>query len=181
MFPLERNAHLELLTSRNDPGGDEAQVRYANSKCRSSALRRRPAGVEVFLVHMGGPIWARKDLAAWSIPKGVVGRQEDPLAAAIREFFEETGFQSRGEYEALGTIHQNSSKDLTVWALEGDCDPAQFKSNTFSMVWPPKSGQLQEFPEADRGAWFALPAARQKLVKGQRPALDRFIASQEAY
>jgi predicted NUDIX family NTP pyrophosphohydrolase len=140
--------------------------------------RRRPDGPEVFLIHMGGPIWAGKDLAAWSIPKGVAGRQEEPLAAAMREFYEETGFRVRGRYEPLGTIRQNSSKDLTVWALGGDCDPAQLKSNTFSMVWPPKSGQLREFPEADRGGWFDLPDALRKIVKGQRPVLERFLAAQ---
>lgn len=143
--------------------------------------RRRPAGIEVFLIHMGGPIWARKDLGGWSIPKGVIGREEEPLAAARREFFEETGFQIPGDYEPLGTIHQNKNKNLTVWALEGDCDPALLKSNSFLMVWPPNSGRLREFPEADRGGWFAIPTAHQKLVKGQRSVLDRLIAGREAH
>jgi predicted NUDIX family NTP pyrophosphohydrolase len=144
---------------------------------RSAGLLRyrlSPGGCEVFLIHMGGPAWAKKDLAAWSIPKGVIGRQEGPLAAAIREFLEETGFRVGGRYEPLATIRQNSNKDLTVWAMEADCDPAQLKSNTFSIVWPPKSGQLGTFPEADRGAWFDVPTAFQKIAKGQRPVLERF-------
>lgn len=138
--------------------------------------RHRPGGLEVFLVHMGGPIWAKKDAAAWSIPKGMIGPQEDPLAAARREFLEETGFVVEGVYEPLGTIRQNSSKDLAVWALRGDRDPSQLKSDRFSMVWPPKSGRLQSFPEADRGAWFDRKTALVKIVKGQRPFVERFFA-----
>lgn len=136
--------------------------------------RRRATEAEVFLIHMGGPIWAQKDQAAWSIPKGVISPQEDPLAAARREFFEETGFAPDGKFEPLGTFHQNSGKDLTVWALEGDCDPSLLHSNIFSLVWPPKSGQLKQFPEADRGGWFGRPSASVKIVKGQRPVLDHF-------
>lgn len=142
--------------------------------------RHRAGGLEVFLVHRGGPLWAKKDAAAWSLPKGLIGPGEEPLAAAIREFFEETGFAVRGDYKPLGTIRQNSSKDLTIWALEGDVDPAQLKSNSFNMEWPPKSGRVQQYPEADRAGWFDPSAARQKIVKGQRPALERFLASQSA-
>lgn len=125
---------------------------------------------------MGGPIWAKKDLGGWSIPKGVIGAHEEPLAAAIREFREETGFAVSGTYEPLGTFRQNSSKDITVWALEGDCDPARLVSNSFEMAWPPKSTKRQSFPEADRGDWFDKDAALEKIVRGQRSVLDAFYA-----
>jgi predicted NUDIX family NTP pyrophosphohydrolase len=138
-------------------------------------LYRRSLGcLQVFLVHMGGPIWARKDLAAWSIPKGVIEPGESPREAALREFREETGFAVAGQYEPLGRFRQNSSKDLSVWALEGDCDPGQLVSMTFSMEWPPRSGKTQSFPEADRGAWFGSDEAVVKIVKGQRPILEAF-------
>ena len=137
-------------------------------------LYRRRHGLEVFLIHMGGPLWASKDAAAWSIPKGVIGRKEEPLAAARREFQEETGVTAEGDFLALGSFRQNSSKNLTVWAVEGDCDPAQLTSTLFSMVWPPKSGRLQQFPEADRGDWFDRKTALKKIVKGQRPVLEAF-------
>ena len=137
-------------------------------------LYRRRRGLEVFLIHMGGPLWASKDAAAWSIPKGVINPNEEPLAAARREFQEETGVTAEGDFLALGSFRQNSSKNLTVWAVEGDCDPAQLTSTLFSMVWPPKSGRLQQFPEADRGDWFDRKTALKKIVKGQRPVLDAF-------
>jgi len=142
--------------------------------------RHRAGGLEVFLVHMGGPLWAKKDAAAWSIPKGLISPGEEPLVAAIREFFEETGFAVRGDYEPLGTIRQNSRKDLTVWALEGDVNPAQLKSNSFDIEWPPKSGRVQQYPEADRAGWFDPATALQKIVRGQRLALERFLASRSA-
>src|SRR6201746_612426 len=116
--------------------------------------RRTALGPQVFLIHMGDPIWARKDLAAWSIPKGVIEPGESPQKAALREFREETGFAVAGQYEPLGRFRQNSRGDLWVWAIEGDCDPGQLVSMTFSMEWPPRSGKIQSFPEADRGAWF---------------------------
>ncbi len=139
-------------------------------------LYRKRQGPEVFLVHMGGPFWARKDIAAWSIPKGVIGPQEDPLAAALREFQEETGFTAKGDVLPLGTFQQNKSKNLTVWAAEGDCDPAQLTSTMFSMEWPPKSGKMRQFPEADRGDWFDEKTALEKIVRGQRPVLEAFYA-----
>jgi predicted NUDIX family NTP pyrophosphohydrolase len=137
--------------------------------------RQRDGVLEVFLIHMGGPIWAKKDDGAWSIPKGIIGEQEDPLMAARREFLEETGSPVDGAFVALGTISQNSGKKLSVWALEGDFDPAELKSNLFSMEWPPKSGRIKHFPEADRGDWFAGRGAVTKIVKGQKPILDRFL------
>lgn len=137
--------------------------------------RHRPAGPQVFLIHMGGPIWARKD-AAWSIPKGVITSGEAPMEAAVREFREETGLAVTGKYEPLGTFRQNSNKDLTVWALEGNCDPGALVSNSFSMVWPPKSGKMQTYPEADRAAWLDRDEAFVKIVKGQRPVLEAFYA-----
>lgn len=135
-------------------------------------LYRKRRRLEVFLIHMGGPFWARKDVAAWSIPKGVIARNEDPLAAAIREFQEETGFSAAGDFLSLGSFQQNKSKNLTVWAVEGDCDPQKLTSTMFSMEWPPKSGKLQQFPEADRGGWFDRRTALEKIVKGQRPVVE---------
>jgi predicted NUDIX family NTP pyrophosphohydrolase len=137
-------------------------------------LYRKRQRLEVFLIHMGGPFWASRDEAAWSIPKGVIGPTEEPLAAAKREFQEETGFTAEGDFLALGNFRQNASKNLAVWAMEGDCDPAQLTSTPFSMVWPPKSGRLQQFPEADRGAWFDRKTALEKIVKGQRPVVEAF-------
>ena len=139
-------------------------------------LYRKRRGFQVFLIHMGGPFWAKKDLAAWSIPKGVIGPDEEPVVAARREFQEETGFAVDGHLLALGTFRQNSSKNLSVWALEGDCDPDKLTSTTFSMEWPPKSGRSQEFPEADRGGWFGRAAALEKIVRGQRVMLEAFYA-----
>src|SRR5262249_51414497 len=127
---------------------------------------------------MGGPLWARRDESAWSIPKGVIGPSEDPLQAAKREFQEETGFKLDGMFEALGTFRQNSGKNLTIWALEGDCDPEKLGSNHFSVIWPPRSGRSQEFPEADRGGWFDRRTAAAKIVKGQQKILDKFFALQ---
>ena len=139
-------------------------------------LYRKRHAVEVFLIHMGGPFWATKDNAAWSIPKGVVGPDEKPVVAARREFQEETGFKVDGELLALGRFRQNSSKNLSVWAVEGDCDPDKLLSTTFAMEWPPKSGRMQEFPEADRGDWFAKATALEKIVRGQRVVLESFYA-----
>jgi predicted NUDIX family NTP pyrophosphohydrolase len=139
-------------------------------------LYRQRQELEVFLIHMGGPIWARRDEDAWSIPKGVIGKGEDPLAAARREFFEETGFSPEGPFEPLGTIRQNSAKNLTIWAVRGNLDPAKLVSTSFQMEWPPHSGRLQAFPEADRGQWFMRTEALRKIVKGQRPVIETFYA-----
>jgi predicted NUDIX family NTP pyrophosphohydrolase len=139
--------------------------------------RERRARREVLLIHMGGPIWASKDEGAWSIPKGVIADGEDPLDAARREFQEETGFVAQPPFEALGTIRQNSAKLLTIWACAGDCDPRQLVSTSFTMVWPPRSGRVQQFPEADRAAWLGHDEALRKIVKGQRPVLERFFGN----
>ena len=123
--------------------------------------------IEVLLVHPGGPFWAHKEQWVWSIPKGEFGDDEDPLAAARREFAEETGFTIEGEAIPLEPQRQASGKLIYAWAVKGDLDPAQVKSNTFSMEWPPRSGQRQEFPEVDRAAWFSLEDAKKAIIKGQ--------------
>src|SRR5262249_18756383 len=139
-------------------------------------FRRSDGGdVEVLLIHPGGPFWAKRDAGAWSIPKGMVGEGEDALSAARREFTEETGHTPLGEAAALGAIRQPGGKWVHVWALAGDWDPSRLVSNTFAMEWPPKSGRMQLFPEADRAAWFALPEARHKILKGQAGFLDRLV------
>lgn len=138
--------------------------------------RRRSGRWEVFLIHPGGPFWKGKDLRAWSIPKGLVDRGENPLAAARREYCEETGLAADGAFEELGVFRQPGGKRLQVWALEGDCDPCALKSNAFELEWPPKSGRRLAFPEADRGAWFARGRAQLRIVRGRRPMLDRFYA-----
>ena len=129
--------------------------------------RRSPGGLEVFLVHPGGPFWAKKDLGVWSIPKGELEPDEDPLAAARREFEEETGFQISGEFRPLAPLKQPSGKTVYAWAVEGDWDPSGLKSNTFSLEWPPHSGLQREFPEVDRAAWFPLDEAKRKILPGQ--------------
>lgn len=128
---------------------------------------------EVFLVHPGGPFWAKKDLGAWSLPKGEFSEGEDPLAAARREFAEETGFPIDGSFRPLQPLKQPSGKVIYAWAVEGDCDAAAVKSNLFTMEWPPRSGRMQQFPEVDRAAWFPLAEARQRIIKGQLGFLDQ--------
>jgi len=135
-------------------------------------FRRREGLLEVFLVHPGGPFWGRKDEGAWSIPKGEYAPGEDPLETARREFQEETGFEGEGDFIPLTPRKQPSGKVISAWALEGDCDASLIKSNTFSMEWPPRSGRQQEFPEVDRAGWFTVPAAKEKILKGQVPFLD---------
>ncbi|QHS52693.1 NUDIX domain-containing protein [Edaphobacter sp. 12200R-103] len=133
------------------------------------------ATLEVFLVHPGGPFWAKKDLGAWTIPKGEYSDDEDPLAAAIREFREETGFTAEGNFLPLGEIRQTGGKLVTLWAIEGDCDPDALVSMTFEMEWPPRSGRRAGFPEVDRGAWFPLTEARTRILASQQPALERLV------
>ena len=135
--------------------------------------RKRGTEIEVFLVHPGGPFWAKKDDGAWSIPKGEYVEGEDPLAVAKREFYEETSSEVSGKGIALTPLKQPSGKVIMAWAVEGEVDPASLRSNTFSMEWPPKSGKLQEFPEVDRGMWCDLATARKKLLPGQHAFLDQ--------
>jgi predicted NUDIX family NTP pyrophosphohydrolase len=136
--------------------------------------RRREGRIEVLLGHMGGPFWARKDERAWSIPKGEHPEAEDALAAARREFAEETGAPPPdGPTLDLGEVRQSGGKRVTAWAVEGDLDPSSVKSNTFLLEWPPRSGRRQEFPEIDRAGWFDLETARRKIVKGQVALVDR--------
>jgi predicted NUDIX family NTP pyrophosphohydrolase len=139
-------------------------------------LYRRSPGLEVLLGHMGGPFWARKDDAAWSVPKGEYDPGEEPFAVALREFEEELGSPvPADDFLPLGEVRQSGGKVLTVWAAEGDLDAAAAHSNTFTLEWPPRSGRLQEFPEIDRAAWVPVHEARTKLVRGQVPLLDRLL------
>ena len=138
--------------------------------------RRVPEGLQAFLVPPGGPFWQRKDLGAWSIPKGEVEPGEDELAAAIREFAEETGISVTGEFSPLGDLRQAGGKRVVAWAVRGDADPAAIRSSTFELEWPPRSGRRERFPEVDRAAWFDLATARLKILKSQQPFLDRLAA-----
>lgn len=143
-------------------------------------FRRGAGGPEIFLVHPGGPFWAKKDAHAWSIPKGELAAGEDALAAARREFAEETGLTVEGTFIALSPCKQPGGKIVHAFAVEGDCDPSAVKSNMFSMEWPPRSGRRREFPEIDRAAWFPLAAARMKIHKGQvalPDELERMVAT----
>jgi predicted NUDIX family NTP pyrophosphohydrolase len=135
------------------------------------------AGLEVLLVHPGGPFWKNKDDGAWSIPKGEIADGEEPLAAARREFTEETGFPTEGPFLPLGEVRQKGGKRVSAWAFEGDCDPARLVSNTFELEWPPRSGRLRAFPEADGARWFAPAEARRKLLAAQAPLVDRLEAA----
>ena len=135
--------------------------------------RWREGELEVFLVHPGGPFWARKDAGAWSIPKGEFAPDEDPLAAARREFAEETGLAVDGEFRALRPIRQAGGKVVHAFAIEGEVDPGAIRSNSFTIEWPPRSGRLRAFPEVDRAGWFALAEAHQKILKSQLGLLEQ--------
>ena len=139
-------------------------------------FRIRGGELELFLVHPGGPFWSKKDLGCWSIPKGEYSEAEDPLAAAKREFLEETGCEAQGDFLELAPIRQPSGKTISAWAFAGDCDAGAVTSNTFSLEWPPKSGKTLEFPEVDRAGWFDLELSRQKLSKGQLGFIDALCA-----
>ena len=128
--------------------------------------------LEVFLVHPGGPYWAKKDLGAWSIPKGEAAEGEDRLEAAKREFQEETGFLVAGNFIVLTPIKQPGGKLVHAWIVKGDCDARGIVSNTFSIEWPPRSGKRQAFPEVDRAEWFTIDAAKKKILKGQVGLLE---------
>lgn len=142
--------------------------------------RKTPAGVEVMLVHPGGPFWAKKDAGAWSIPKGLADEGEDLLTAAKREFLEETGAAVEGEFIDLGKHRQPGGKTIVGWACEADFDSTALKSNTFSLEWPPRSGKTAEFPEVDRAAWYAIDEAFAKINKGQAPILAALIEQLDA-
>jgi predicted NUDIX family NTP pyrophosphohydrolase len=137
--------------------------------------RQRGAEPELLLVHPGGPFWQRKDLGAWSIPKGEYSEGDDALVAAKREFEEETGARPDGDFLALGELVQGGRKIVTAFALEGDFDPATLRSNTFELEWPPRSGRKASFPEVDRAQWFLPAAARQKILKGQSEFITRLL------
>jgi predicted NUDIX family NTP pyrophosphohydrolase len=139
--------------------------------------RQGGAGVEVLLVHPGGPFWARKDNGAWSIPKGEIDPQEDPQAAARREFFEETGVALDGHMTTLGAFRQPSGKIVLAFAADGDLDPDQLKSNLCRIEWPPRSGQEVDIREVDRADWFSLAEAEEKITAGQRPVLAALAAT----
>jgi predicted NUDIX family NTP pyrophosphohydrolase len=134
--------------------------------------RKREPGIEVLVVHPGGPFWAKKDDGAWSIPKGEYLEGEDPLSVAKREFAEETGSELNGPFVELSPAKQPSGKVIRAWAVEGDLDAATIRSNRFSLEWPPKSGRVQSFPEVDRALWCTPALARQKLQPGQRVFID---------
>ncbi len=139
--------------------------------------RRGPGGLEVFLAHPGGPFWAKRDEGAWSIPKGLVNDGEDPLAAARREFAEETGLRPDGPFRPLGSVRQKAGKTVHAWACEGDADPARVTSNVMSAEWPKGSGRWLTFPEVDRCGWFDPPTAKAKLNPAQAEFIDRLEAA----
>lgn len=138
-------------------------------------FRRKHDGLEVFLVHPGGPFWVKKDLGAWTVPKGEYAEDEEPLAAAKREFQEETGFSAAGDFIELGEVRQNSGKIVTAFAVEGDCEPDKLVSNFCPVEWPPRSGRQIEIPEVDRGAWFSVEEARRRIFSSQSPFLDILV------
>jgi predicted NUDIX family NTP pyrophosphohydrolase len=136
-------------------------------------LFRRQNGIEVLLAHPGGPFWRDKDCGAWTVPKGEIGDGEGKLAAAQREFAEETGYRPKPHALSLGRLRQPGGKLVYVWAVEEDWEPSRLVSNQFSMEWPPRSGRIGSFPEIDRAAWFNLQEARKKILKGQAEFLSR--------
>jgi predicted NUDIX family NTP pyrophosphohydrolase len=152
--------------------------RQAPAKKRSAGIlmyRREGEDVLLLLVHPGGPFWAKKDFGSWSIPKGEFAEGEDALAAARREFAEETGFEPEGEFQSLGELIQSGGKHVIAWAVCGNFDPQTLTSNRFEMEWPPRSGQMRSFPEVDRAAWFTVAEARERLLPAQTTLIDRLV------
>jgi predicted NUDIX family NTP pyrophosphohydrolase len=135
-------------------------------------FRNTPA-LEVLLVHLGGPFWAKKDRGAWFVPKGEIAAGEDTLEAAKREFLEETGFAPRGPFLPLGSLKNKSGKTIAAWAFRGDADPSRIRSNTFRLEWPPRSGKMAEFPEIDRAAFFGVTEAGEKIHPAEAGLLER--------
>jgi predicted NUDIX family NTP pyrophosphohydrolase len=137
------------------------------------AFRRKAKGLEIFLMHPGGPFWKNKDAGAWSIPKGEIDETESEINAAQREFEEETGIKVQGELIPLHSIRQKNGKQVIAWALEQDFDAAGISSNLFEMEWPPKSGKYQQFPEMDRAEWFSVTTAKEKIIPAQAALIDQ--------
>ncbi len=135
-------------------------------------FRRRGGALEVLLVHPGGPFWAKKDLGAWTLPKGEIAEGEDEVATARREFEEETGLRPEGALLPLGSVKQKGGKVVHAWAFEGDADAGAIRSNTYQVQWPPGSGQSRTFPEVDRAEWFSLDEARRRLNPAQAELID---------
>jgi predicted NUDIX family NTP pyrophosphohydrolase len=157
-----------VVRNPNHPVSAEYNAESMPKKSAGLLLyRTRDSALEVFLVHPGGPLWARKDSGAWTIPKGEIDSGEDPLAAAQREFAEETGFTVDGQFLPLKPQTMKSGKVVQAWAIEGDADPNLLRSNTFMLEWPPRSGKRIEVPEADRGEWFSVEAAVEKVNPAQ--------------
>jgi len=175
----ERRPTVAASRYRSGEAGHEAGGAELPKQSAGILLYRVSQGaVEVLLVHPGGPFWAKKDLGAWSIPKGEYQQGEDPLAVALREFEEETGHRPANERPLeLGAIRQRGGKVLSAWALAGDLDAAAATSNTFTMEWPPRSGTQREFPEVDRAEWFDPSTAREKLNPAQAELVDRLLAT----
>jgi predicted NUDIX family NTP pyrophosphohydrolase len=138
-------------------------------------FRRSGSDLELFLVHPGGPFWAKKDAGAWSIPKGLVDQNEDKLAAAQREFTEETSLVASGPFIDLGMVRLKSGKLVHAWAFAGDCNPSEIRSNTFEIEWPPRSKRMKEFPEIDQARFFSVREARQRINQSQVPFIDRLM------
>ena len=150
---------------------------FFNMKLSSGILlyRHHQSNLEVLLVHPGGPFFARKDAGSWTIPKGELNPDEDPLKAAVREFEEETGYKPSGDFTELRPVKQKGGKTVLCWAVAGDLDAGNITSNTFEIEWPPKSGKRKSFPEIDKAAWFTIADAREKINEKQAAFLDELI------
>jgi predicted NUDIX family NTP pyrophosphohydrolase len=166
-LPQQEQTTSSILSARHDVKRSAGLLLY---KFESDRL-------VVLLVHPGGPFWVNRDQGSWTIPKGGYGADEDALAAAIREFGEETGAVVEGPFHSLGEIRQRNRKTVSAWAAEGDFDPAELRSNLCEIEWPPRSGRLLQIPEVDRAEWFSIEEARSKINLSQLPLLERLKAS----